>query len=66
MVSELRCRHERRAMIFLIGFLIAMGIWETYVTLMHHYPEDILLTVMCFGAAAFLLAAKLNEVTLLP
>ena len=49
-------------MIFLIGFLIAMGIWETYVTLTHHYPEDILLTVACFGGAVFLLAMYLHGV----
>ena len=47
-------------MIFLIGFLIVMGIWEAYVSHVHRCPEDILLTVMCFGGAVFLLAFMLN------
>ena len=53
-------------MMFIIIFLFAIGTWETYVYNTHRYPEDLCLTVACYGAAAFLLAAMINKVELLP
>lgn len=50
------------AMIFLIIFLASIGAWEIYVFHSHYYPEDLLLSVCCIGAAAFLLAMVLNGV----
>ena len=49
-------------MIFLIIFLIAIGIWESYVFYYNRYPEDLLLLVACFGAAMFLAAFLVNGV----
>lgn len=49
-------------MTFLIIFFAAIGAWEAYVYRSHCYPEDIFLSVGCFGAAAFLLAMRLNGV----
>lgn len=54
------------AMIFLIIFFSAIGAWELHIFLSRNYPEDLLLTVGCIGAAAFLLAMYLNGVSLLP
>jgi len=53
-------------MIFVVIFLVAVGAWEAYVFKTHGYAEDIFLSVGCFGAAAFLLAAMINKVELLP
>lgn len=47
-------------MIFLVVFFAGVGAWEAYVYHSHRYPEDICLTVACFGAAVFLLAMKMN------
>lgn len=52
-------------MIFIIVFLTAMGAWEAHVFYKNRYPEDLFLTVACFGAAAFLWAMKANGVVIL-
>ena len=65
LLSELRYKNGA-TMIFIILFLIAIGAWEIYVFLSHYFPEDLFLTVACFGAAAFLLAMKLDGVVFLP
>lgn len=49
-------------MIFLIIFFAVVGAWELHVFLSRNYPEDLLLTVGCFGDAVFLLAMRLNGV----
>lgn len=47
-------------MIFLIIFFAAIGVWEMHVFFTHRYPEDVCISVGCFGAAAFLLAFVLH------